>query len=97
MKKFSPKVSFVKKNIEKVPADNPVLYKIKNSAGDNIYTGVAKRGRVQERLKEHLPGSKDAIPGSETFSIKQKLSIESAEREEKRIIKNEHPKYNEQE
>jgi hypothetical protein len=96
MKKFSNKGILNKENIDKIPADKPIIYKIKNLAGDNIYTGIAKKGRVPERLKEHLPGSKDAIPGAKTFSIKQKLSIESAEREEKKIIKDENPKYNEQ-
>ncbi len=97
MNKFSHKGSFTKRNIDKIPADKPIIYKIKNSAGKNVYTGIAKKSRVLKRLEEHLPGSKDAIPGAETFSIKQKLSIESAKREEKRIIKDENPKYNEQE
>ena len=96
MKQFSYKGSLTKRNIDKIPANKPIIYKIKNLAGDNVYTGIAKKGRVLERLKEHLPGSKDAIPGAKTFSIKQKLSIEGAEIEEKRIIKDENPKYNEQ-
>ncbi|GAG33017.1 unnamed protein product [marine sediment metagenome] len=97
MNKFSHKGSFTKRNIDKIPVDKPIIYKIKNLAGENVYTGIAKKGRVPKRLGEHLPGSKDAIPGAKTFSIKQKLSIESAKREEKRVIKDENPKYNEQE
>lgn len=97
MKQFSHKGSLTKRNIDKIPANKPIIYKIKNLAGNNVYTGIAKKGRVPERLKEHLPGGKDAIPGAKTFSIKQKLSTESAEREEKRIIKDENPKYNKQE
>ena len=97
MKQFSHKGSLTKRNIDKIPANKPIIYKIKNLAGDNVYTGIAKKGRVLERLKEHLLGSKDAIPGAKTFSIKQEPSIESAEREEKIIIKNENPKYNKQE
>lgn len=97
MTKFSHKGSLTKRNIDKIPVDKPIIYKIKNLAGENIYTGIAKKGRVLKRLGEHLPGSKDAIPGAKTFSIKQKLSIEGAKREEKRVIKDENPKYNEQE
>ena len=96
MKQFSHKGGLTKRNIDKIPADKPIIYKIKNLAVGNVYTGIAKKGRVLERLKEHLPGSKDPIPGAKTFSIKQKLSIESAEREEKQIIKDENPKHNEQ-
>ena len=95
--RFSHKGSFTKININKAPANKPVIYKIKNSAGKNVYTGSAKKGRGIKRLGEHLPGSKDAIPGAKTFSIKQKPSIESAKREEKIIIKDENPKYNKQE
>ena len=97
MKQFSHKGSLTKRNIDKIPANKPIIYKIKNLAGNNVYTGIAKKGRVPERLKEHLPGGKDAIPGAKTFSTKQKLSTESAKREEKRIIKDEDPKYNKQE
>jgi len=97
MNRFSHKGSFTKRNIEKISADKPIVYKIKNLAGKNIYTGIAKKGRVLKRLEEHLPGNKDTIPGAKTFSIKQKLSVENAKREEKRIIKDENPKYNEQE
>lgn len=95
--RFSHKGSFTKININKAPANKPVIYKIKNSAGKNVYTGIAKKGRVLKRLEEHLPGGKDPVPGAETFSIKQKPSIESAKREEERIIKDEDPKYNKQE
>ena len=34
------------------------------NGGANNYIGVAKRGRVQDRLSEHLPGGPDAIPGA---------------------------------
>jgi len=47
--------NFDKKGIESLAKDKPVVYKIKNDKGKNLYTGVAKRGRVEERLKEHLP------------------------------------------
>lgn len=93
-KRFTHSRPLSNRQIDKIPDDKPAVYEIKNRAGDNIYTGVAKRGRVQDRLREHLPGAKDAIPGAADFSIKQKRSIESAKNEEKIIIKAEEPKHN---
>jgi len=93
-KRFSNKKNFNKSNIKKVSNDKPIIYKIKNKNGENIYTGIAKRGRCEERLLEHLPGSKDFIPGAKTFSIKQKNKIDNARTEEKLIINNEKPKCN---
>ena len=51
-------VTFNQKGIEKLPDNKPVVYKILTEGGKNNYTGSAQRGRVQERLKEHLPGGK---------------------------------------
>ena len=93
--RFSKKVKFNKTTIEKIPGDKPVVYKIINNKGENIYTGVAKKGRVGERLTEHLRGGVDPIPGGSWFSIKQKRSISDARAEEKQVIKNEQPKQNE--
>ena len=57
-------VPFNQKGIEKLPDNKPVVYKILTEGGKNNYTGVAQRGRVQERLQEHLPGGKDYVPGA---------------------------------
>ena len=54
------KVNYTKSGIEKLPDDKPVVYKILTKNGTNNYTGTAKRGRVRERIIEHL----DEIPGS---------------------------------
>ena len=75
------------KGIESLAKDKPVVYRIKNSNGDNIYTGVAKRGRVEQRLKEHLPGSQDPVRGGVKVKIIQKNSIEEAQKTEARIIR----------
>ncbi len=86
-----------KLNTEDIAAlanDKPVVYKVENAQGTNIYTGVAKRGRVQERITEHLPGAKDAIPGGKRVTIDQKSSIEDALASEERIIKRAKPKHN---
>ncbi len=93
-KRFSYKSSFTKTNISKAPKDKPAVYKLKDSKGKNIYIGVAKRGRIDDRLKEHLPGGPDPKSGVKSFQLKQMKSIDEAKREEKRIIKQENPKLN---
>lgn len=59
------KVPFNKKGISKLPEDKPVLYRIQTEGGKLNYTGIAKRGRVQDRLQEHL----GEIPGPAFESI----------------------------
>jgi len=85
---------FTKEGIEDLARDKPVVYKIVNDKGNNIYTGSAKRGRVEERLKDHLPGGKDSIPGGKRVVIEQKSSITEAQESEERIIRRAQPKYN---
>lgn len=89
-------VKFDKEGLSKLPKDKPVVYKILNKNGDNIYTGIAKKGRVEERLAEHLPGKKDPTPGGKKVVITQKSSIGEARESEKRIIKRSQPKLNKQ-
>ena len=83
------KVDYSKSGIEQLPNDKPVVYKIETDGGRNNYTGVAKRGRVQERIEEHL----GEIPGS-TVRIEQVSSIQEAKKKEARIITRAQPKYN---
>lgn len=93
-KRFAPTRNLSKRNIEKIPEDNPILYKILNRQGNNVYTGVSKRGQGQDRLKDHLQDGTDPIPGAAGFQVKQMPSIERAKTEESRIIKSQDPKYN---
>lgn len=93
-KRFSPKRNFNKTNIEKVSEGKPVLYELLNSKNENIYTGVAKRNRPADRLREHMSRGSDPIPSVSSFRVKQMPSINAAEAEEKRIIKKDKPKYN---
>ena len=86
-------VPFNSKGIDQLPNDKPVVYKIQTEGGKNNYTGVAQRGRVQERLEEHLPGGKDYIPGSKV-QIEQMSSIKDAEQKESHIIARTKPRYN---
>ncbi len=88
-------VDFNKSGIGKLPNNKPVVYKILTESGGNNYTGIAQRGRVGERLEEHLVGGKDYVPGSKV-QIEQMQNIEEAWEKESRIISKSDPKYNKQ-
>lgn len=80
--------------IGELSADKPAVYKIRNQAGDVTYIGSAKRGRVQQRIAEHLSSGPDAIPGAASVTIEQKGSIAKARESEARSIKKTKPKHN---
>lgn len=86
-------VKFSPAGITKLPEDKPVVYKVESKGGKNNYTGVAKRGRVQARISEHLPEGKDPVPGTKVM-IEQMSTIAEAERKEARVISRSKPKYN---
>ena len=86
-------VHFNNDGIQKLPNDKPVVYKILTNGGKNNYTGVAQRGRVTERLQEHLPKGKNSVPGTKV-QIEQMKSIKEAEAKESRIISHSKPPYN---
>lgn len=86
-------VPFNQQGIEKLPDNKPVTYKILTEAGKNNYTGIAQRGRVQDRLKEHLPAGKDYVPGIKV-QIEQMGSVVDAKAKESRIISRTKPPYN---
>ena len=83
------KVKYRKEGIGQLPNDKPVLYRIETESGNLNYAGVAKRGRVQERITEHL----GEIPGA-TVRIEQFSSISNAKKKEANVIKRNQPKYN---
>lgn len=85
---------FNKDGIESLANDKPVVYKILNDKDDNLYTGVAKRGRVEEWLKEHLPSGPDPVRGGKKVVIDQKSSIGEALKAEARSIKRSQPPQN---
>lgn len=87
---------FSNEGIEKIPIDKPVVYEIFDKNNENIYTGVAKRGRGHERLREHLQGGTDPIPGGVKVKIIQKKTISEAEKSEKIIISRSKPRHNKQ-
>jgi len=88
--------SFTPDGIESLAQDKPVVYKLLDEVGNNIYTGKAKRGRVEDRLSDHLPGGPDPIPGATKVKIEQKSSIDEAQASEQRIIKRSKPRFNKQ-
>jgi len=88
-------IKFDKQGISQLPNDKPVVYKITTNGGRNNYTGIAKRGRVQARIAEHLSGSKDPVPGAKV-QIEQMSGIQNARAKESRIISRSKPKYNKQ-
>ncbi len=84
-------VKYNSNSIGELPNNKPVVYKILTGSNNNNYTGIAKRGRVQERIKEHL----NEIPGAKV-QIEQMFSISEARNKEANIIKRSQPKYNKQ-
>ena len=93
---FGRSKSFTKTNIQNVPDNKAVVYKIKNDNGKNLYTGIAGRGRVQERLLEHKEQKGESVPGGTKFQIAQVENKDRARKIETQIIKKEQPKFNEQ-
>ncbi len=86
-------VGFNNEGIDKLPQDKPVLYKIKTQGNNTNYAGIAQRGRIQDRLKEHLAGGPDPIPGAKV-QIQQMPSISDARKKEAGVIARSRPKYN---
>ena len=84
---------FNKGGISKLPASKPILYELETAGGNSNYIGVAKKGRVRERLNAHLPSGPDPIP-AKTVKVTQFSSITDAKVAEKRGIKAKQPKYN---
>ena len=89
MVKFKNTQKFTKTNINKMPNDKTVIYKIKNGKGENLYTGIAGRHRGQDRLTEHKDVKKEKIPGGTKFQIAQVKNKNVAKSIEKQIIKKE--------
>ncbi|MBD2104489.1 toll/interleukin-1 receptor domain-containing protein [Leptolyngbya sp. FACHB-261] len=86
-------VKFNQEGIGKLPNDCPVVYRILTETGSNNFTGAAKKGEVQERIREHLLSGRKHVPGSKV-KIERMSSIESARAKAERIIARTKPKYN---
>lgn len=94
MAQFSRTQKFTKENIANVPQNKAIVYKIKSRDGDNLYTGIASRGRSQERLLEHKEIKKEKIPDGTRFQYTQVKTKDIAHKIEKSIIKKEQPEFN---
>lgn len=89
-KKFTKTQTITKGNIEKVPGNKPGIYRIKNAQDKTLYVGMAKGGRLDERIAEH----KGEFKGGTRFQYKLASSKEVAERMERKEIKNWKPVFN---
>ena len=85
---------FNKEGIEKLAKNKPIVYEINDKNNKLLYIGVAKRGRVEARLKEHLAGGPDPIRGGAKVKIQQKGNIDAALKAEARAIKAKQPPRN---
>lgn len=85
------KTNYNKTSVEKLPNDKPVMYSIQTEGSKTNYVGIAQRGRVQDRIKEHI----GTIPGAKV-RIEQFSSIQDARAKEQRVIDRSQPKYNKQ-
>ena len=85
------RVDYNKTGISKLPNDKPVVYRIETDGGKSNYVGIAQRGRVQDRLNEHLGN----IPGAK-IQIEQFSGVGDARIKEANVIKRSKPKYNKQ-
>jgi excinuclease UvrABC nuclease subunit len=86
-------VNYNKTGVQKLPEAKPVVYRILTDSDRTNYVGVAKKGRIQDRISEHLENGK--IPGAKV-QIEQMQSIDAAKEKEANIISRIGPKYNEQ-
>ncbi len=96
MPKFNRSKKFTLPNVKKVSDHKAVIYKIKSASGKNLYTGIAGRGNVQERLTAHKTVKKEIIPGGKLFQIAQVKTKVIAKKQEDIIIKRDQPKFNKQ-
>ncbi len=83
------KVNYTETGVGHLPNDKPVVYRIQTEGGKDNYVGIAQRGRVQERISEHLR----KIPGAKV-QVQQFNSIQDARAHEQRVINRSKPKFN---
>ena len=88
---MAKKVNYNKTEVQNLPNDKPVVYRIKTETGNTNYVGIAQRGRVQDRVTEHI----GEIPGA-SVSVEQFSSISDARKNEANVLKRNKPKYNKQ-
>ena len=88
-------VPLTKAGVKKILNTKAGVYEIKNKEGKSEYVGMAKAGRLQDRVKEHLPSSpKDPIKAGKTVKTKQEPNKAAALKTEKKMIKTKQPRQN---
>lgn len=84
-------IKFNSDEINALPENKPVVYKICDTAFIIIYVGSAKRGRVRDRIKEHLGAG---MLNARYVKIEQFLTLEDARHKERILISQLKPVYN---
>ncbi|MDF1498732.1 MAG: GIY-YIG nuclease family protein [Patescibacteria group bacterium] len=69
MTKFTNAKKFNKSSIKNIPENKPIVYRLLNNLNKELYTGIAKRNRPQDRLLEHLNIKKEKITGATKIKI----------------------------
>jgi len=94
MPKFTNAKKFNKTNIKNIPENKPIIYRFLSNSNEELYIGIAKRNRTQDRLLEHLLTKEEKIAGATKIKISQTANLESAKKIEKRLIEQLQPKFN---
>ena len=80
MPKFTNAKKFNRTNIKSIPEDKPIIYRLLNNSNKELYTGIAKRNRPQDRLLEHLNIKKEKISGATKIKITQVPNLDNAKK-----------------
>lgn len=94
MQKFTKAKKFNDANVTKVADDKPVVYRLLNKNNKDVYVGIAKRYRGQDRLMEHLNLKKEKVPGAVKLKVLPVKNLGVAEKVEKKLIEQLSPKFN---
>jgi hypothetical protein len=86
-------IRFSKKAIKELPDNKPGVYIIKNNSGTNMFTGIAKRGQVQETLENHFYGGDKYVPGA-WLQFEQFNNLTDCNARLKTILERDEPSYN---
>jgi len=87
-------VALTEDGLRCIPINKTAVYMIKDTHGEVLYAGIAKRGSVLAGLRVHLPGGSHPIDGGVTVQTHQKKTLASALRTESKIIAKDTPRYN---
>jgi len=69
------------------------VYIIKNNNGTNMFTGIAKRGQLQETLYNHFFNGEHHVPGA-WVNLEQFNNLTEANDKLKIVLERDIPRYN---